>query len=660
MVLKRGLPSKITSTKGVEKKKMGEENAPIVAATGTPDSVKPTETVKETKPEAPKKQAPVDAQSKSGTQAEQSEQEADTAALEAEIKKGVEREMMATGTADMPEEPTFTPEPEEVPEAKPAAPSFGSPTPSAPAFGSPSPFGSPPPEPVTPEPEEDTTPAASPFEAATDTAEPEAPAEEPALLEPEPVAEEPEPTPVRESEPPAAPSFGSPSPSFGSSPAPVAPAPQKDEPLPWETLPEEKFDEAKASVEAAPAKPSWELPEDAEAKPEPVADASTESNPWLKREADAAKTQPPELPTKQFSGKERIKAMAPKIPGASDMSIPPAVMRGGVTLAAIVVVGFAGYLLFFKNNEKTTEMLARWTGAYNEISQEPTLGDEQVQVAMADTYDTDAEPTFEPMALDRLQQPPEDEAVVLTGDLSPYEEAADTAGGTRIAVLSPPDAATGEDAPTDQLSMAKRLQKALQEAREKRQEDATYDPDIPTSDPVEQRRRDLTRQAELERELAEYRKTLAQTSDPTELPKPGSFFRRERGETADSNAAVYKANPKSLPLVNEPGVAFAPQVRTLDAFDVEEFAAPTRRVQIPQGVVPGLQAAEFPKLQLLSLIPNRGLIALRDGQQGVLLIGDTIQGWELTAVYQGYAEFQNRGRKYTMTLTQEIQQQGNS
>jgi hypothetical protein len=44
-------------------------------------------------------------------------------------------------------------------------------------------------------------------------------------------------------------------------------------------------------------------------------------------------------------------------------------------------------------------------------------------------------------------------------------------------------------------------------------------------------------------------------------------------------------------------------------------------------------------LEVLSFVPDYGIIGLNRGSEGVLLIGESLEGWELVGVYDAYAEF---------------------
>ena len=182
-----------------------------------------------------------------------------------------------------------------------------------------------------------------------------------------------------------------------------------------------------------------------------------------------------------------------------------------------------------------------------------------------------------------------------------------------------------------------------------------------------------------EAELATYRQLLNANSNPETAVKPQEFLSDPQaymdgkgpkdvanvGElmpppatTAENGAnsqaellpppELYKNNPDNLPIVAEP-TAETPRVRTLSDFAAEVFTPEPPKVQIPQGVRPKLAATDFPTLEVLSFVPGRGVIALSDGREGVLLIGETISGWQLTNVTGELAEFQAGKRKRYLT-----------
>jgi hypothetical protein len=73
-------------------------------------------------------------------------------------------------------------------------------------------------------------------------------------------------------------------------------------------------------------------------------------------------------------------------------------------------------------------------------------------------------------------------------------------------------------------------------------------------------------------------------------------------------------------------------------------------VRIPKNVRPTFRATNFPPLILLSTVPKKGIIAELNTKQGVLLIGESVSGWELLSVKQEYAEFTNGKRKHIVSI----------
>jgi hypothetical protein len=187
-------------------------------------------------------------------------------------------------------------------------------------------------------------------------------------------------------------------------------------------------------------------------------------------------------------------------------------------------------------------------------------------------------------------------------------------------------------------------------------------------------------QASLQEELAAYRKALAQADSVAAAPKPSEFFDNPKaymgtapgespavetastaGETVSTDGALlpppaansgsgvppaelFTNNPNNLPIVAEPTAAQVQKIRTLEDFDVAAFEPENDRVRIPQGLKPRLTLGEFPALEVLSFVPGKGLIGLYDGNEGVLLLGESLEGWQLVNVTPDNAEFK-KGNK---------------
>jgi hypothetical protein len=69
---------------------------------------------------------------------------------------------------------------------------------------------------------------------------------------------------------------------------------------------------------------------------------------------------------------------------------------------------------------------------------------------------------------------------------------------------------------------------------------------------------------------------------------------------------------------------------------------------MPKGVRPSIAAGDFPSLDILSLVPGRGLIAYYQGKEGVLLVGEKVAGWRLVGVNATTAEFSSGEKRQTV------------
>ena len=216
-------------------------------------------------------------------------------------------------------------------------------------------------------------------------------------------------------------------------------------------------------------------------------------------------------------------------------------------------------------------------------------------------------------------------------------------------------------------------------------------PEEQTSEDPEEKRLTLQEEGRLlnqqvENEMQAYLEVLTGIEDPANIPSPGKFFDNPQkyieqaeqnrtgvrkddeldgidllrnksnnqqaqlsaGEIAQRQAFVE--NPYNLPVIPEPQLPSKPPIRTLNDFDENIFEAPRRTVRMPRNIAPSMSAAGFPPFELLSIVPNRGVIGYSRGTEGVLLLGESIEGWELVAVHSSYAEFRNGGRKHVVSL----------
>ena len=372
---------------------------------------------------------------------------------------------------------------------------------------------------------------------------------------------------------------------------------------------------------------------------------------------------------------EKKKPEMPPISAKQKTVRPGSASRGGFVGAAgsLLVLGglIAGIYVVYTDFDKVSEMVARWTGALNQVSQDlPVEPPIAINKNAGTAIIADAD-TMELAGRGGDDTTSDEQATNGTGgggDEPPVPtDSADAAGGALVefADVMPDEAekpivADGsEDMPEDVNAFAKLMEKISEKRKEKRQTDSAKLPDEPEDldpedIPVEER---SVRNAEVinsvEDELTAYRKALSQTDNPALKPRPSQFFDRNN-PTMPTPGATNRPAPEGQnnPIMNEP-VAAAPKkpdVRSMNDFDVEMFEPGGNRVRVPRGIKPRLSAADFPALEVLSLVPNYGLIGVTKGREGVLLVGDTFEGWELIAVQSAYAEFRFGDRKYIVSM----------
>lgn len=456
-------------------------------------------------------------------------------------------------------------------------------------------------------------------------------------------------------------------------PAPVAPPPIPSAPedLPQEEMPQVATDETEPEEAPTSTDPNddWDIadlidfkpkdgteprpldePELPTAAPSPSASPSAQKPPSNKDatrppwaggggSATVSYDPPPELPGDNAQSPSKPSTAAVALQGDGQL------MRNIMVLGLAGLVVFGAYLLFFRNSEKTTERLARWTGTLNEVSQDiPTENASGLQPE-------------ETVRLSDLESMPQ-----------PLENDSDTQIDFVDDTTTP--SAMGDD---KQQSLFASLQDAIVKAREaKGQEQSAKLSEEgeqldPTSLTREERveRNDRIRE-ELEAELQAYRQALTNTPNPALRPGPSEFFNREDrtasplptlpedAATGEQRVdAALAPNPQNLPIIAPPQMPKDEAelgVRSLRDFDVSMFEPPRARVRMPPGVKPSVTPVSFPKMLVLSLVPNRGVIAQTTKKEGVLLIGESIEGWELVAVHENYAEFRTGRRKHILTL----------
>ncbi|HEX2859118.1 MAG TPA: hypothetical protein VHP58_02855 [Alphaproteobacteria bacterium] len=465
-------------------------------------------------------------------------------------------------------------------------------------------------------------------------------------------------------------------------PQPAVPAQSLPEPtsdLPWATGP------AKAAESTSSG---WDIETPAVTAAPTVASAAAAPAappPDLFRDVALSRTAGAEGPIPSMPWSNSPGRSAPELPKTSMPS--PATPRGGsfqLVLAAAAVAGvlFVAYTLVTRT-DSTQERLARLTGSLREAPEvvpgspastnpavQPNLQPEKV-IAMGNISGSNLLPppavaanTFMPL-----------EPTTPAGSPSTVVDFTDVPPGE----AGKPIVADGTEKMPADVGYIASLQQAI--AKEKAKEggkpaaiqaaEASKADDKNLSQ-VEKLKRGEDLKAQLDEELASYRKALAEAPAPALAPKPTEFFREPsqfmdgknqlgaatgasgtllpppnsgaapvkaaKGVEGLPPAELYANNPKNLPILPEPAVE-APKVRQLADFDVNVFTPEEPKVRMPKGVKPRIAAGDFPSLDILSLVPGRGLIAYYEGKEGVLMVGEQVAGWKLVGVNATTAEF---------------------
>jgi|GEM_PF-2463859 len=361
---------------------------------------------------------------------------------------------------------------------------------------------------------------------------------------------------------------------------------------------------------------------------------------------------------------EDSKSTPPELPGGTGTSATiapkkPFNFKAIGMLAAACIVLLVGAKLF-QSKDETQERVARFTGALDNAPK--TLTDKQKPSLQPERVVTSSE-------LDKLNQELEEDLALLTPPTSqnptPNSQIA-FVDVTKEEANQPIMADKDAPLPGEQGFVAS-LQNAIKNERQKQGQpiEKNIENQIVTTSPEARLEESKDLQQQVEDELAAYRQALAQ-SNPNLPVKPNEFFAsvNENGvllpPKAQSPAGarglpaseIYTENPYNLPVIAEPETDPVQTVRTLDSFDVAMFEPPKNKVRIPRGLKPRLRASDFPEITVLSLVPNKGMIAHTNGREGVLLIGEALEGWELFAVTAQHAEFRSGQRKYYVNIDQ--------
>ena len=353
------------------------------------------------------------------------------------------------------------------------------------------------------------------------------------------------------------------------------------------------------------------------------------------------------------------------------------------TAVSLVLVGLLLFVsvMFLINRDKTIEMLARWTGTLNEVAQEVPPAEKAMKPA--ESGQLKAEEVVHAEAIKRTDEESADD--VKAKATAPATAAKDDGNVTVKVLTVPPDEAKkpieadGSEAIPEDVDRFAALQQAILKKRKEKQQESVAHlknemPDVdPTALPPEERtERNMKLINQVNKDLQTYRKALADVDNPALKPSPSKFFEqlRNKNGTAGDASTPSLAAPKTgaeaaapagqetygNPIVQDPSAGVQAKqkkddgVRTLNDFNISMFQPEAEHVRMPRGITPRMTPVEFPPLEILSLVPNYGLIGYAKGQQGVLLLGETLEGWELVAVHEQYAEFHMGERKKIVTL----------
>lgn len=349
----------------------------------------------------------------------------------------------------------------------------------------------------------------------------------------------------------------------------------------------------------------------------------------------------------------------PRVPFAGAVQ-GGSLVRMVVPLAVLALV-FGGAWWLVARGDKTQEQLARFTGSLRETTER--LPAELGGVGTSTPGVLQPEQTITNNGL----LPPPDTAVATLPTQGEGQAVIDFADVPPTEANKPIVADGSEDMP-EQVSFVASLQKAIAEKKAEKTGEALPAEVVATASTgntaLDKTIQNTALKAQLDAELAAYRKALVEAGNVAEAPRPGDFLGSTAtpatpymnatttpatGETAallpPPAPASAGENPNNLPVLAEPA-AEAPRVRTLEDFDVAMFEPEQNKVRIPRGIKPRMSTSDFPEMEVLSIVPGKGLIAYHNGAEGVLLLGESIEGWQLVQVSVESAEFRNGQRSY--------------
>lgn len=368
----------------------------------------------------------------------------------------------------------------------------------------------------------------------------------------------------------------------------------------------------------------------------------------------------------------------PELPGARGLT-GPSTGRSGAPVWGIGIAGVAVAVVAFfiwhngGQQNQLQEKVAGWTGNLTAQTGKPAVQPTpEGTFSMADMNRTSS----------TLLPPP----VVAGNPPAQIADTAATGASSSTAQIDfadvPPDQANkpimadGSEKMPEDVSLFAKFQQAVAEARanKKGAPDAPAGTATAAATPADDAT-PLTPE-KLKEELSAYRRSLVEGTPPagagaaakpaatamqadpasymdgkTSAAIPGADGKTASGELLPP-PDLYTNNPKNLPIVGEP-VANAPaRIRTLADFEVEPFEPEKPKVRIPRTLKPKMAASDFPSVQVLSYVPGRGIIAYAGGREGVLLLGESLEGWELTNVTSEVAEFRAGQKRHYISANE--------
>lgn len=344
-------------------------------------------------------------------------------------------------------------------------------------------------------------------------------------------------------------------------------------------------------------------------------------------------------------------------------------MHGGspvrlITTAALLALVIGGGWWLVSRPNDSQEQLARWTGSLRETTERLPSEMGGAQDGISSQGIVQPEQTI---AGGNTLLPPPDDSATLPGPGN-SQVVIDFADVPPTEANKPIVADGSEDMP-EGVSFVASLQKAIAEKKAEKSGEILPEQTANTAAPaattgnnaLDKTIKNTELKAQLDAELAAYRKALVDAGNVAEAPRPGDFLGKSNvPSTPYMNAASTAGNsllpppapmqtgtdnPGNLPVLAEPS-AEAPRVRTLEDFDVSMFEPEKDKIRIPRGIKPRLNTSDFPEMEVLSMVPGKGLIAYHNGTEGVLLLGESIDGWQLVQVSVESAEFRNGRRSY--------------